>query len=136
MRDVFRGRNKDLRRIRAQFTMVEEQVGFLAIVNGEAVALDCVSSTVVRRSLFAKLIRSYAMEAILTSDSAEWDDAHATARQFLYEWSACEETMFAGVCLGNEYRDTCPGVIGSALVHNGQLMHAALHRRRTSTVPT
>ena len=64
MRDVYVGRHEDLERIVSQISMVENQVGCIALVDGEALSLDCLSTPAVCRSLFSKLVRSYAMEAI------------------------------------------------------------------------
>ena len=116
MRDVFVGRNEDLERIASQFTMVEEQVGCVVAVNGEAVGLDCFSSPAVYRNYFTKLIRSYAMEAILAFESSQWGDADAVGPQLLQECDTCEETTFEGVSLGTECRYTGSTLIGTALV--------------------
>jgi hypothetical protein len=99
------------------------------MVNGDVVSLDCVPTSAVCRSVFPKLVQSYAMEAILTPTVSGWEDSDSTVRQFLRECEACEELSFEGVGLGTENRYDGAGVMGSALVHGNQLVHAALHRR-------
>jgi len=133
MRDVFDGRSEDLETLVSQIAMLPEQVGCIAIINGDVVGLDCVPTPAVCQSIFPKLVRSYAMEAILAPASSGWDDSDATAHQFLGECSTCEEFSFQGVGLGTENRYDGTSVIGSALVHDERLIHAALHRRTPPT---
>ena len=59
---------EEIEAMASPFSMAQGQVGCVALINGEAVGLDCVSSPDVQRGLCAKLIRGYALEAILAPE--------------------------------------------------------------------
>ena len=51
----------------------------------------------------------------------------------MQECDNCEEATFTGVGLGVEHRYDGAGLMGTVLAHDGQLIHAALHRRTPPT---
>jgi hypothetical protein len=136
MRDVFIGRDEEIEAMAVSFSMTEGQVGYVALINGEAVGLDCVSSTEVLRGLHAKLIRGYALEAVLAPEALSFPRATAAAEQLLGECGACEDIRFDGVGLGMEHRYKGTGLTGSALLYEGRLVHAVMHRRSSTMAPT
>ena len=55
-------------------------------------------------------------------------EAHATAGAFLASAEAAKEEVFPSVSYGRDHRYAAAGVVGSALVHEGKLIHAAFLR--------
>ena len=135
MRDVFAGRDEEIEALAEPFSMVEGQVGCVALINGEAVGLDCVSSPEVLRGLFHKLVRGYALEALLTPEVSCYYRGISEAKQLLADCGECEDIRFDGVGLGMEHRYKGAELTGSALLHEGQLIHAVMHRRATGMLP-
>jgi hypothetical protein len=133
LRDVFTGRKADLEALVAPFAMVEDQVGFVALIGGEAVGLDCVLSPAVLRGLFGKLVRSYALDALLAPAGLSGNNAGKKATALLLEGTKCDDVRFDGVSLGMEHRYNGPGLMGSALIHESQLIHVVMHRQVTDT---
>ena len=136
LRDVFAGRHEEIEAITAPFSMAEDQVGCVALINGEAVGLDCVSSPDVLRGLYTKLIRGYALEAILAPELLSFYRGVSQAERLLADCGECEDIRFDGVGLGMEHRYRGPDLTGSALLYEGQLIHAVMHRRVSAMIQT
>ena len=62
--DYTRKRTTDLAQVLDSFHTVEDQVGFVAAIGDEVVGLEAVASPALLRSLFPKLLRGYAIDAI------------------------------------------------------------------------
>jgi len=128
MRDVFRGFESPIADAQAVFAPVEGQVGFVAMVGGRVLGLDCVSSADAYLHLSPKLIAGYTVEALVHGDPEEDSADQRDVQWFLDELGSCQEEAFPGVSLGEEYRYQGPGVIGTALAHDGQVVHASFQR--------
>ena len=90
-----------------------------------------VSRPEVYARLHDKLVRSYVLDALLdkpgkTTGSGE---AQAVARDFVASTEATREEVFPSVGYGRDYRFTTPTLAGSALVHDGKLIHLVAFRR-------
>ena len=137
MRDVFEARGADLDGCLRNFRMVDRQKGILVFISGRPAGMDFVSRDQVFGALFPKLIKSYAMEAMLVEERAKAakakDKAKRTvsgpeseqAREFLKRAAACEEKKYESVGQGWSYRFSAPGVVGSALTFNEKVVHMA-----------
>jgi len=70
MSDVYKAREDDLRQCDEVFKPVPNQVGFVAFIGGKPAGLDLVSLTSAYAKLHPKLVRSYALEAIVDQGGA------------------------------------------------------------------
>jgi hypothetical protein len=128
MRDVYTGHQKSLDDYIHAYTPCEEQVGLVATVNGAVVGLDCVSSPNAYRSLADKIVRSYAMEALLDLEIGLNIPELQEIQAFLEEIGLCEEATYPGVGLGEEYRYQSRGIVGMALMRDEKVVHASFQR--------
>ncbi len=125
MRDVFESRSDDLKAYTSAFPRTDGQHGLLASVNGRVVGLDVVSRASAYTHLHDKLVKSYAMEALL---SAKAKPAAVTAESveiFLARVLATTESTFPSIGYGTDCRYSGEEACGSALVHDGVCIHAA-----------
>ena len=142
MSDIFKARQEELRKCDEIFHLVPNQVGLLALINGLPAGLEIVSLYSAYSKLHSKLVRSYTLEGLLDSASqvSSPDTLEVQARKFLDAIHASEERPFPSVGHGTDfcYRSTpvpqagtsapgqqSPGVLGSALVHENEVIHAA-----------
>lgn len=126
LRDTYERRGPDLDRLLVSFPRVEGQNGLLVVLGPRAVGLDVVSSAPRYAQLHDKLLRSYAMEALV----AEGEPAGAdVAEEFLDRVLRQSGSSFPGVGLGRHVRYEGEGVLGSALVCDGEVVHAAFFDR-------
>lgn len=125
MRDVFRGRSQDLdQRLRA-FPHVPRQHGLLVLINGQVAGLDILSMERAYKTLHAKMVKSYAMEAIVQEAKESRVDPVPAARSFIERAMACEEKRYESVGHGHDYRFESADIVGSALVYQDAVIHAA-----------
>ena len=137
MRDVYEAKGADLDGYLKSFRLAQGQKGILVFVDGRPAGLDFVSRDEAFAGLFPKLVKSYAMEAILLGERrkkgrGKGDAAKAMAkpaadraREFLKLAAASEEKKYESVGLGWSYRYAGPGVVGSALAYNEDVVHMA-----------
>jgi hypothetical protein len=140
MWDVYEAKGADLDGYLNNSHVGDGQKGILVFIDGRPAGLDFVSSDRAFAALFPKLVKSYAMEAMLVSErrksgrgKGEADKARKTdaqpgadaAREFLKRAAACEEKKYESVGLGWSYRFSAPGVVGSALAVDEKLIHMA-----------
>jgi hypothetical protein len=137
MRDVYEARGADLEGYLRSFRLSAGQKGILVFVDGQPAGMDFVSREAAFATLFPKLVKSYAMEAILLGERRKHgrgrgDDKAAMARptadqarEFLKKAAAAEERKYESVGLGWAYRYAGPEVVGSALAWNENVVHMA-----------
>lgn len=91
---------------------------------------DVVSRPEVYARLHERLLRSYVIDALLdgTASTNAATEAGADAQAFLATIYNSREEIFPSVGYGSDHRYSAPGLTGSALVHEGHLIHAAFLR--------
>jgi hypothetical protein len=157
MSDVYKAREDDLRKCDDIFKPVPNQVGLLAFIGGAPVGADAVSLTGAYAKLHPKLVRSYTLEGLLDqgrapipgravpTDGRALSPLSATpqtitseARKFLDDIASAGERPFPSVAHGTDFRYRSslppsgfisqPCIVGSALVHENEVIHAAFFR--------
>ena len=154
MSDVYKAREEDLRKCDEIFKPLPNQVGLLAFVGGVPTGVDLVSRTSAYTQLHSKLVRSYALEALLEAKPASQPASEsvppvlptvltAQAREFLNEIATAEELPFPSIGHGTDFRyrsgttSSMPAakpasICGTALVHENEVIHAAFFRLEES----
>jgi hypothetical protein len=137
MWDVYEAKGADLEGYLKSFRLVDGQKGILVFVDGKPAGMDFVSKDAAFATLFPKLVKSYAMEAMLLTErrkrgrgkgDAEKALAKPTAdeaRAFLKRAAGSDEKKYESVGLGWSYRYAGPGIVGSALAFNDKVVHMA-----------
>lgn len=137
MRDVYEAKGADLDAYLKNFRLAEGQKGILVFVAGKPVGMDFVSRDAAFARLFPKLIKSYAMEAMLLTERRKRGRGKSGetkplaiptadgAREFLKRAVGSEEKKYESVGLGWSYRYAGPGIVGSALAINDKVVHMA-----------
>ena len=132
MKAVFDAKQADLDACLKNFPAVAGEKGILVFVGGWAAGFDFISREQAYAVLHAKLIKSYAMEAMVARRGAAGPGlapvpvpGEAAAREFLKGAAACEEKAYESVGEGWAYRYTGKDVVGSALAVESAVVHAA-----------
>jgi hypothetical protein len=126
MRDVFAARESDLEGYTGAFRCAAGQKGMAVVVNGEVAGVDFLSHGPVFEELFPKLVRSYAMDALLQKGNKGGGDAVSQVKGFLEKAGACEESRYKSAGHGWDHRFEGLTVVGSALVSRAAVIHPAL----------
>jgi hypothetical protein len=132
MRDVFDKRGSDLRGYLDSFPLAEGQHGLLVLRGRQVAGLDVVSRAPTYACVHAKLLQSYALEALTEGDGKEALEAAEAldlARGFIDGAAATPGLTFKSPGLGWDVRFQAPGVLGSALLvgDNGG-RHGGVHK--------
>lgn len=128
MKAVYEAKTQDLNEYLQAFQRVPEQRGVLVYLNGEPVGFDFLSKTKAFEALFPKLIKSYAMEAILDQKPEAAEPKPLNPKEFLNEAAGCQEKKYPSVGLGSDCRYEGKSIVGSALTVDGHVVHMAFFR--------
>lgn len=122
MRHAYEAKKSDLDGILAAFPLRDGQNGVLVLHGSRVVGLDVVSRAPQYAELHDRLLRSYAFEALVRG--GEPGD-RPVAEAFLQRIAGLTGRRFKSPGLGWDARFEGDGVLGSALVYRGHVVHAA-----------
>lgn len=125
MKDVLDAKQEDLDTVLEHLPIVAGQEGFIVLVNGEVVGMDRVSRAGAFGVLHPKLIRSYVMDALTEKPKPAKESPRAKVDAFLERILHCTEQDFDSVGYGKDCRYEGRKIVGSALVHDGTVIHMA-----------
>jgi len=128
MRDVFASRLQDLDRVALAAPYQPGQTGMLAIAGGDVLGFDIVARSDVYALLHTTIVRSYAMDALLCDRRPASPAPQPLALDFIGDVFGTTEHRFKSVGRGDDYRYDGKRVVGSSLVCDGSLLHAAFFR--------
>lgn len=125
MRHVFESKKKDLDDYLNAFSSVTGQKGLLTFVGKELAGFDFISLEKAYRVLHPKLVKSYAMDAILKQEKKDNKHNKDEAKKFMNLIIACSEKKYESVGKGWDYRFKEERVVGSALKFGKAVIHMA-----------
>jgi hypothetical protein len=125
MKDIYEQKKEELDEYLKAFSPVSTQKGIFVFIGGEPVGLDFISNEKAFETLFSKLIRSYAMEAILEHKGESTGPEKRQAEEFLKEAAECKEKKYESVGRGWDYRYEAGRIVGSALAVEDKVIHMA-----------
>lgn len=128
MKDVYEAKKSDLDAYLKAFKYVPHQKGLLIFINRKIVGFDFISLESAFKVLHPKLVKSYAMEALVGKKEKSKKPDVKKAKAFVDELSACEEKKYESVGKGWDYRFQGKDVVGSALVYQNKPIHLAFFR--------
>ncbi|MBL8379769.1 MAG: hypothetical protein JNM79_18005 [Burkholderiales bacterium] len=101
------------------------QVGALVAIDGRVAGVELFDSPATFARFFAKMVRSYALDAIETGPAAATAPAAEIAAAFLARLAAASAASFAALGEGEDLRLTGEDLVGGALVADGRVRHLA-----------
>ena len=137
MKAGFDAKRSDIDEYTAAFRKMRGQKGVLVAIGGEVVGLEVFSTEHACRKFYPKIIRSYALDAILSAEHGRAKSNRTAPQDFLARARFCNRDIYPSVGLGRDVRLSGGGLTGSALEYQGELVYLALfaghrpdHRRR------
>lgn len=133
MKDIYDSHRRSLDAYIGEFPCGENQAGLLALIDGRPVGIDFVSRPEVYADLHGKLVRSYAMDALLRDRvrASEGEGREPDALEgdpvadFLAAVAQCSGESFDSMGEGKDARYQGPDAIGTALVVDGDPIHGS-----------
>lgn len=123
MADIYDRYNVTLRDYERALKPLEGQVGALFAVNGRIVSLDVFDYARTFRLFFPKLVRSVALDAIRYFEGEFTPLTSDAAKEFVHRVAHAETQVFPAVGEGEDVRFRTAGVVGSALLARGRVVH-------------
>lgn len=124
MSDIFETQRPQIDEFVAAFRPVDRQAGALFAIGGNPVGFDLFAHGSTLRTMLAKLVRSYSVDAIRAGDGN--GAGPEGARAFLNAASAAAVESYPAVGLGTTVRLCADGLVGGGLVHVDRLVHLAV----------
>jgi hypothetical protein len=123
--DYHEQRRSDLDSYVSAFKCEDDQVGLMVKINDQLQGLDTFGKRRIWSAVFPKLIRSYAMDAIVRSavEPPSGEAAKMSPDAFLKEIDGAPRESFDSIGEGQDFRMETDSVIGAALVLDESLLH-------------
>ena len=128
MRDIYESKEKDLKGYLEAFQYVPRQKGIFVMVNGAVTGFDVISLESAYEGIHPKLVKSYAMDAVLSKSGKNDEPSVEKARSFIEQASRCGEKKFKSVGHGWDHRFEGNGLVGSSLVYQEKIIHLAFFK--------
>ena len=128
MRDVFHAKMSDLDEYLKTFSCVPHQKGLFTFIDEKVVGFDFISLESVYSQLHPKLVKSYALEALIRKEQKTEKPEEDKVEQFIDETLGSEEKKYESVGQGWDYRFEGKELVGSALKVGKKVVHLAFFR--------
>jgi hypothetical protein len=131
MSEIYNKKGDSIKDYTGNFSLTGHQIGAVFVINGQVVGMDCFGKPETFKKVFEKLVESYALDAIDTSDSeksAKIDKDHAA--KFVHSPTTCKVEPHPSVGLGTDCRLESKTITGFALAHNDQIFHLSAFSRK------
>jgi len=128
MKQVFDSKENDLKEYLDAFQYVLHQKGILVMVNGKIAGFDILSLSSAYEIIHPKLVKSYAMDALLEKKGNGDEGSVDKAKSFIKEATECEEKEYESIGHGWDHRFEGKTIVGSSLVYLDKVIHMAFFR--------
>ena len=125
MKAAYEEKKDDLNDYLRAFPAIPEQKGLLAFIDGEVLGFDFISSHAAYRLLHAKLVKSYAMDALLQKTKISEAPDVSKAKVFISKTQKCKENKYQSVGKGWDFRYEGKSLVGSVLKFGKKVIHMA-----------
>ena len=124
MSDMFESRSVDVEKYVTAFKPVAEQVGAVFAINGRIAGLDLFDFPATWQKLMAKLVRSYALDALDPSrESESGKPDNGSPLDFLTTIAALNPESFGAIGEGIDLRLAGDAACGAALAARDRIVH-------------
>lgn len=126
MKDIFSAREKAMDEYMKAFPLQPGQQGILVYMDRRPAGMEFLSRPESYARVHEKLLRSYVLEALIDDEAPPARPAgEERPAEFIQRILFAHDEAYPGVGLGTEHRLEGPGLVGSALVHEGIVVHLA-----------
>jgi hypothetical protein len=125
MKAAYDVKKDDLNDYMNAFPAVPNQKGLLAFIDGEVVGFDFISRESAYGILHTKLVKSYAIDAILQKTKLKETPDLIKAQEFIGKTQKCKEKKYESVGKGWDFRYDGKTLVGSTLKFGKKVIHMA-----------
>jgi hypothetical protein len=135
LQDVYASTDAQLGEHMRAFPLQEGQAGIAVCFGDKVIGLDCVSRPEVWADLHSKLVKSYALEHIMTGKT-EGECKPDSVQNFVSRISTAHSDSFKSVGYGEDIRLESPELIGSCLWWQETAIHLEAYARQQGSHET
>lgn len=125
MGDIFDHHRPSVERYVDALVPADGQSGALFAIGSEIVGLDLFDRPATLAAVLAKLVRSYALDALEVDRGSGTSVAKGTAEDFLERLAGADVSTFEAIGLGTDLRISGDRLVGGGLAFEGGLVHLA-----------
>ena len=131
MSEIYKKTDQSIKDYTQHFSLTGSQIGAVFVINGRVVGMDCFGKPETFGKVFEKLVESYALDAIDTSESKKSPKIEKDqATKFLQSPATCKVEPHPSVGLGTDGRLESKKVTGFALAHDNKILHLSAFSRK------
>ena len=135
-RDIYKSRLPVITEYLDTFNSQDGRIGILVCINGKITGMDTVSSPVAYKSLHEKLLKSYAIEAVLDKknkkDNKNNSKIEKKSKQFIKQINESQESKLKSIGHGWDHRFMSESILGSALICQSEIIHASFFKNEVN----
>jgi len=128
MSDIFQDNKEEVEEYVSAFIPVENQAGMLVMVGDDIVGLDLFDCTDTLQKLMAKLVSSFALDALEVNGEKAYQPNKEEAEKLLTNIIDANATSHDGVGEGENFRLQSKLIVGGALTFEGEVVHLTAFR--------
>ena len=126
MSDVYEKRRDNIDNYLKEFKITEQQNGMIVFMNGKLTGFEYISNISAFSKLYDKLIRGYAMDAMINPSDKKTNGYEEIAQNFLTKIQSAKEDVFKSVGIGSDHRLEANDFVGSALISETEVIHLSI----------
>jgi len=131
MSAIYKKKEHSIKDYTGHFSLTGSQIGAVFVINGQFVGMDCFGKPETFGKVFEKLVESYALDAIDTTESEKDPKVEKDqAAKFLQFPAACKVEPHPSVGLGTDCRLESKSITGFALAHDDKILHLSAFSRK------
>ena len=131
MSEIYKKKEHSIKDYTRHFSLTGSQIGAVFVINGRVVGMDCFGKPETFGKVFEKLVESYALDAIDTSESKKSPKIEKDqATKFLQSPATCKVEPHPSVGLGTDCRLESKTTTGFALAHDNKILHLSAFSRK------
>lgn len=131
MSEIYKKKGESIKDYTEHFSLTDSQIGAVFMINGQVVGMDCFGKPETFEKVFAKLVESYALDAIDTPEAKKGSTVEKDqATKFVHSPTTCKVEPHPSVGLGTDCRLESKTTTGFALAHDDQILHLSAFSRK------
>jgi hypothetical protein len=135
MHDVFENKKNEIDNYMNHFRKLEGQNGFIVFINDKPAGMEYISNETAFASLFNKILKGYAMDALIDNRAPNKADFAVMLNDFTGKIKKSEDKEFKSIGLGFDHRIETADITASILIAEEEIVHfSALGRAKQSNL--
>ncbi len=123
LEDVYIRKENELKKFLDKFELLEEQNGIFVFMNNKIAGIEYISNPDIFEEYFPKIIKSYAIHAIMNKARTKECDFIKSTQEFVDGFKECDVKKYKSIGAGYDHRYQNNKIVGSALFVDEEIVH-------------